>query len=81
MKEIFKRVLVLLILSFIFFMGVAVCINADNIWKTFISLPLSHKDNILSAIVGIIIYIIACKISSAFGRKKHSQEKRQDKES
>lgn len=79
--KIFKRVLVLLILSFIFFMGVAVCINADNIWKTFISLPLSHKDNILSAIVGIIIYIIACKISSAFGHKKHSQEKRQDKES
>lgn len=81
MKEIFKRVVIVVILSFIFFMGVAVCINADNIWKTFISLPLSHKDNILSAIVGIIIYIIACKISSAFGHKKHSQEKRQDKES
>lgn len=79
--KIFKRVAIMIILSFIFFMGVAVCINADNIWKTFISLPLSHKDNILSAIVGIIIYIIACKISSAFGHKKHSQEKRQDKES
>lgn len=79
--KIFKRVVIMIILGFIFFMGVAVCINADNIWKTFISLPLSHKDNILSAIVGIIIYIIACKISSAFGHKKHSQEKRQDTES
>lgn len=76
--KIFKRVLVLLILSFIFFMGVAVCINADNIWKTFISLPLSHKDNIISAVVGIVIYIIACKISSLIGHDYSNHSKNED---
>lgn len=77
--KIFKRVVIMILLGFIFFMGVAVCINADNIWKTFISLPLSHKDNILSAIVGIFIYIIAEEIYIWLCRKKHSRKRRQKK--
>lgn len=77
MKEIFKRVLILLILSFIFFIGIAVCINAGSIWKTFLTLPFAYKDRILSAAVGIFIYIIAEEIHIWLWRKKHSRKKRQ----
>lgn len=55
MRKFIKRVLILLVLSFIFFLGYAVFMNAGNIWKTFLSLPFAHKDNIISAVVGIVI--------------------------
>lgn len=79
MKEIFKRVVIVIILSFIFFMGIAVCINAGSIWKTFLTLPFAYKDRILSAAVGIFIYIIAEEIYIWLYRKKHSRKRRQKK--
>lgn len=80
MKEIFKRVVIVIILSFIFFMGIAVCINAGSIWKTFLTLPFAYKDRILSAAVGIFIYIIAEEIYIwLYRRKKHSRKRRQKK--
>ena len=79
MKEIFKRVVIVVILSFIFFMGIAVCINAGSIWKTFLTLPFAYKDCILSAAVGIFIYIIAEEIYIWLCHKKHSRKRRQKK--
>ncbi len=78
MRKFIKRVLILLILSFIFFLGYAVFMNAGNIWKTFLSLPFAHKDNIISAVVGIVIYIIACKISSLIGHDYSNHSKNED---
>lgn len=79
MKEIFKRVVIMILLGFIFFMGIAVCINAGSIWKTFLTLPFAYKDRILSAAVGIFIYIIAEEIYIWLCRKKHSRKRRQKK--
>ena len=79
MRKFIKRVLILLVLSFIFFLGYAVFMNAGSIWKTFLTLPFAYKDRILSAAVGIFIYIIAEEIYIWLYRKKHSRKRRQKK--